>query len=125
MRRLTVGLVVVALALSAAATAHAKRPAAKRCGQAHPVACLKMAAHRHGVSFALLRSIAWCESRLIPTARNPSGASGLVQFMPGTWANTPYARRSPFRARWNALAGAWLIRRVGTGPWAASRHCWG
>jgi hypothetical protein len=48
-----------------------------------------------------------------------------MQFMPGTFAETPYWRHSIFSAKWNTLAGAWLMRRVGTGPWAASRHCWG
>ena len=132
MRRATIGLVVVALALGAAATAHAgsirnpaERHAAERCDHGRVNACLKRAAIHYRVSYALMRSIAWCESRLQPRAYNPSGASGLMQFMPGTWQATPYRARPVFSAKWNALAGAWLLRRQGTGPWTASRHCWG
>jgi hypothetical protein len=55
-------------------------------------------------------------------------ATGLMQFKPSTYAASPYAKHgkaSIFEAKWNALAGAWLITRVGTSPWAASRRCWG
>jgi soluble lytic murein transglycosylase-like protein len=41
-------------------------------------------------------------------ARNPSGASGLMQFMPSTWQTTPYRRRSIWSAKYNALAGGWM-----------------
>ena len=35
--------------------------------------------------------------------------AGLFQFrISGTWGTTPYARRSPWRAKWNALAAAWM-----------------
>lgn len=132
MRRATIGLVVAALALGAATTAHpatirdpVERHAATRCAHGHVPACLRRAAIRHHVPYRLLRTIAWCESRLQPGAYNPSGAGGLMQFMPATWQTTPYHRHSRFAAKWAALGGAWLIRRVGTGPWAASRHCWG
>lgn len=34
---------------------------------------------------ALLKSIAWCETRLDPCAVSPTGAQGLMQFMPATF----------------------------------------
>jgi soluble lytic murein transglycosylase-like protein len=122
---------------SAATDAHAhsgchsrecvERVARKQCSQTRPVPCLRRAAIRWRVSFRLQLAIARCESGLIPTRTNDrgSGSSGLMQFMPSTWATTPYRFRWIFSARWNALAGAWLMRRAGTAPWTASSACWG
>lgn len=99
----------------------------KQCSQSRPVACIRRAAMRHRVSFRLQLTIARCESGLDPTELNDagSGASGLMQFMPSTFAGTPYRFRWILSAKWNALAGAWLLKRAGTGPWTASRGCWG
>ena len=43
------------------------------------------AAARWGVSYDWLLRVATCESGLNPGAYNPSGASGLFQFMPSTY----------------------------------------
>jgi hypothetical protein len=104
-----------------------ERVAMHQCSQSRPVPCIRRAALRHRVSFHLQLTIARCESGLDPTETNNggSGASGLMQFMPSTFATTPYALRPLFSAKWNALAGAWLLRRAGTGPGLASRHCGG
>jgi len=49
-----------------------------------------------------------CESKLDPAAASGPHA-GLFQFrVSGTWGTTPYSRRSPWRAKWNALAAAWM-----------------
>lgn len=101
------------------------RVASKQCSQTRVVPCIRLGALRYRQPFWLLLKIAKCESGLRPRARNPSGSSGLMQFMPATFAGTPYRSRSIFSARWNALAGAWLLRAQGTDPWTASRHCWG
>jgi hypothetical protein len=62
--------------------------------------------------------VAWCESRYHPNSVNSSsGASGLFQFMPGTWAGTPWASQSPFDPVANAQAAAWLYNRYGPGRW--------
>jgi soluble lytic murein transglycosylase-like protein len=97
-----------------------------QCSQAHPIACIRRAAMHWRVSFYLQLAIARCESQLRPWVLNGggSGSSGLMQFMPGTFASTPYGSRWILSAKWNALAGAWLLRG-GTGPWTASRACWG
>ena len=60
-----------------------------------------------------------CESRLDPYAVGFGIHRGLFQFnYPGTWSTTPYAARDPFRAKWNALAAAWM-HHVGRGrEWA-------
>jgi len=63
--------------------------------------------------------IAWCESRYHPNSVNSdSGASGLFQFMPGTWSGTPWASKSPFDPVANAQAAAWLYSHYGPGRWS-------
>ena len=63
-------------------------------------------------------NVAWCESRYHPNSVNSSsGASGLFQFLPSTWAFTPYASHSPFDPQYNALAAAWLYARDGPSQW--------
>lgn len=63
-------------------------------------------------------NVAYCESRYHPNSVNSSsGASGLFQFLPSTWAFTPYASYSPFDPRYNSLAAAWLYNRDGPSQW--------
>lgn len=63
-------------------------------------------------------NVAYCESRYHPNSVNSSsGASGLFQFLPSTWAFTPYASSSPFDPRVNSLAAAWLYARDGPSQW--------
>src|SRR5690348_12876660 len=63
-------------------------------------------------------NVAYCESRYHPNSVNSSsGASGLFQFLPSTWAFTPYAAYSPFDPKYNALAAAWLYQRDGPSQW--------
>jgi regulator of protease activity HflC (stomatin/prohibitin superfamily) len=63
-------------------------------------------------------NVAYCESRYHPNSVNSdSGASGLFQFMPGTWGGTPWASQSPFDPVANAQAAAWLYNRYGPGRW--------
>lgn len=102
-----------------------KRVAKRQCSQTNVRACLLYASMRWHVSYRLIVSIAWCESRLNPYAYNRSGATGLLQWMSASWNATPYARHRRTSARWSSLAGAWALRHVGTGPWTASRPCWG
>jgi soluble lytic murein transglycosylase-like protein len=103
-----------------------ERVAMHQCSQTKVVPCIRRAALHWRVPFRLQLAIARCESGLRAWVRNNggSGSSGLMQFMPGTFAATPYGRYSILSAKWNALAGAWLLARAGTGPWAASRSCW-
>ncbi len=58
-------------------------------------------------------NIARCESGLNPGAYNPSGASGLFQIMPGTWAGTSQAGSSPYNAYANAVAAHEIFVRDG------------
>lgn len=94
-----------------------ERVARKQCSNERPVPCIRRAALHWDVSFTVLHRKAWCESRLIATASNPSGSIGLLEFMPGTWATTPYAEHSPWYAKWSALAGAWMHHVGRGGEW--------
>ena len=63
------------------------------------------------------------ESNYNPQAFNASsGASGLFQFLPSTWANTPQGKAgmSVFDATANAQAAAWYYNATGRtgGPWS-------
>ena len=58
-------------------------------------------------------NVARCESGLNPGAYNPSGASGLFQIMPGTWAGTSQAGSSPYNAYANAVAAHEIFVRDG------------
>ncbi|MEX0863450.1 MAG: transglycosylase SLT domain-containing protein [Acidimicrobiia bacterium] len=69
-------------------------------------------ANRVNEALAILR----CESNGDPDAYNPySGASGLFQFLPSTWASTApkagYAGASVFDPEANAASAAWLANR--------------
>lgn len=84
---------------------------------------IHVAAQRHGVSEAWLRRVAWCESRYVPWARNArSGAAGLFQFMPRTWAwMSAQAGRVGANVydAWAASdVAAWAFRNGYAGHWA-------
>ena len=94
-----------------------ERVAMKQCSQARPVPCIRRAALHHRVSFRMLLRKARCESTLDPYAVNGVHA-GLFQFnYPGTWRTTPYARRNPWRAKWNSLAAAWMHAKGRGSEW--------
>jgi hypothetical protein len=64
-------------------------------------------------------NIAYCESRYHPNSVNTdSGATGLFQFMAGTWSGTPWASKSRFDPVANAQAAAWLYKTYGPGRWS-------
>jgi hypothetical protein len=71
-------------------------------------------------------AILQCESLGEPDAYNPySGASGLFQFLPSTWASTSpkagFSGASPFDPEANTGTAAWLANRyheLGQGYWA-------
>lgn len=76
------------------------------------------AANRYGQSPSAMLAVARCESNLDPSAFNPrSNASGLFQFLPGTWRTTPYASSSIFDPYANANAAAWMWSVGRRGEW--------
>jgi uncharacterized protein YraI len=67
------------------------------------------AADRYGQPREDMLRVARCESVLDPTAVNASSnASGLFQFLPSTWATTPYADQDIFDPVANANAAGWM-----------------
>ena len=64
-------------------------------------------------------NVAYCESRYHPNSVNTdSGATGLFQFMAGTWGGTPWASKSRLDPVANAQAAAWLYTKYGPGRWS-------
>jgi len=77
------------------------------------------AARRFGQSRSEAFYIAWRESRYHWRETNSSsGAAGLFQFMPRTWAFTPYRHHSPYQPRWAALAAMWMWKHGYKSHWA-------
>ena len=62
--------------------------------------------------------VAACESGYNPNAYNPDGASGVFQFMPGTFRGTPYGNQNIFDASANVNAAAWYFQQHGGGAWS-------
>ena len=80
---------------------------------------IRRAAAHFGESKRHAYAIAHRESRFNPRVVNSSsGASGLYQFMPGTWASTPYHKKSVFSPKWAALGAMWMWSRGGYSHWA-------
>jgi hypothetical protein len=75
-----------------------------------PSAAVSPPAPASGVSLRVA-CIIQVESRGDPNARNRSGAAGLGQFLPGTWATTPQGKAgySVFNAAANTAAIQWMI----------------
>jgi len=77
---------------------------------------ITLACNTYG-SCSTLRRRAWCESRNDPNAQNASGASGLFQFLPGTFRSTPYGGSSIWSPYANALAAGWMQAHGRGGEW--------
>ena len=86
---------------------------------------IRSAAAAWGADPGQLLRVAWCESRYDPLAYNArSGASGLFQFMPATWAansvRAGYAGASPFDAVASANTAAYMFRNGQAWQWACT-----
>jgi hypothetical protein len=121
----TDGCLTRACDLRVTAKQHAERERVliRRCGQRTPRWCVERAIHTYrlgGWRAAWMRRVPGCESRWNPYAYNPSGATGLFQFLPSTWTTTRYGRRSITSAKWQALAAAWMLRQGRSREWVCS-----
>ncbi len=86
-------------------------PAAPRNGEGSSdiVSIIYAAADAYGQSREDMLRVATCESNLVPTAINASSqASGLFQFIPSTFASTPYAGQDIFDPVASANAAGWM-----------------
>ena len=81
----------------------------------HVVEAINLACATYGSCTTLWRK-ARCESGLSATATNGSIA-GLFQFVPSTFASTPYGRLSIFSPYANALAAGWMHAHGRGGEW--------
>jgi uncharacterized protein YraI len=73
------------------------------------IAIIYAAADRYGQSRTDMLRVARCESGLDPyNVTPPYSASGLFQFLPSTWASTPYANEDIFDPVANAMATGWM-----------------
>lgn len=73
------------------------------------VGIIYAAADQYGQPREDMLRVARCESVLDPSAVNASSnASGLFQFLPSTWATTPYADQDIFDPVANANAAGWM-----------------
>jgi uncharacterized protein YraI len=73
------------------------------------IAIIYAAAREFGLDGAEMVRIARCESNLDPyNVTPPYAATGLFQFLPSTWASTPYAHDNIFDPALNAQAAAWM-----------------
>jgi uncharacterized protein YabE (DUF348 family) len=90
-------------------------------GAAEIEAIIREAAAAQGADAAQLLRVAYCESRYNPGAYNASGAAGLFQFMPGTWAvnsvRAGFAGTSPFDPVAAANVAAWMFARGQAYQW--------
>jgi len=76
------------------------------------------AAAYYGQSGDDMLRVARCESGLDPNnVTPPYQASGLFQFLPSTWASTPYASQDIFDPEANAYAAAWMWSVGRRGEW--------
>ena len=91
-------------------------------GAAEIEAIIRDAAAAQGADAAQLMRVAYCESRYNPGAYNASsGASGLFQFLPSTWATNSvrawFAGTSPFDPVAAANVAAWMFARGQAYQW--------
>lgn len=132
MRKFVLAATAVLCLVPASVDAHkksspAERYFANRCGE-QSVSAVKACLHRATIhwndqpgapSYSTALYIARRESNFNPNICNTqgSGACGLTQFMPGTWASTPYGGFDVFSAKYNALAFAWGWSHLGPSHW--------
>jgi uncharacterized protein YabE (DUF348 family) len=84
-------------------------------------AIIREAAAAQGADADQLVRVGYCESRFNPGAYNASGAAGLFQFMPGTWAansvRAGYAGASVYDPVASANVAAWMFARGQAYQW--------
>lgn len=90
-----------------------------KCSNRNPRACVEELIRQRHIGepeAAWLLRIPGCESSWNPELPpNSAGATGLFQFLPSTWAGTPYGDHSIYSAFWQSRAAAWLYEKDGGG----------
>jgi small subunit ribosomal protein S19 len=90
-------------------------------GAAEIEAIIRDAAAAQGADADQLLRVAYCESRYNPGAYNASGASGLFQFLPSTWAANSVRAGFAGASVWDPVASAnvaaYMFRMGQAGQW--------
>jgi hypothetical protein len=90
-------------------------------GSSEIEAIIRDAAAAQGADADQLLRVAYCESRYNPGAYNASGAAGLFQFLPSTWAansvRAGFAGASVFDPVASANVAAFMFARGQAGQW--------
>jgi len=90
-------------------------------GSSEIEAIIRDAAAAQGADAEQLLRVAYCESRYNPGAYNASGAAGLFQFLPSTWAansvRAGFGGASVFDPVASANVAAWMFVRGQAGQW--------
>lgn len=88
------------------------------CGDSGPIRdCIHGAALTYGADEGWMLGVSLCESGWERYAHNPSGAESWFQFLPSTWATTPYGGRDITSAKWQSLAAAWMWTQGRQNEW--------
>ncbi len=91
---------------------------ASEYGNRDIVGIIKRAARTHGQNPEAMLRVARCESGLNPYAVDPSGSYyGLFQFVPSTFAGTPFGDSDIFDPVANANAAAWMWQQGRKSEW--------
>jgi len=118
------GRALVASAVVVSPVAEVRRVGTKPAPAPSDIAAvIGSAAAAWGADPDQLLRVAWCESRYNPYAVNArSGAAGLFQFMPATWAansvRAGYGGASVFDAVANANTAAYMFRNGQAAQWS-------
>lgn len=88
---------------------------------------LDAAAQKYGIPEALVRAVAYVESRWNPQAKSGVGAVGIMQIMPGTAEGLGVKDRTDPKqsAEGGAKLLAALYKRAGSWPVAIAAYNWG
>lgn len=91
------------------------------CTDAGPVGdCIHGAAVTYSADESWMINVSQCESSWDRYAQNPSGSSGLFQFLPSTWETTPYGNKDIWSVKYQSLAAAWMYVVGRSGEWVCS-----
>jgi hypothetical protein len=121
-------VVLLAVALLVVVIVATARASTQRGPSRVVVEAISLAAATYGHGAELWRK-ARCETggtydprsrnpRAVATKYGPEHASGLFQFLPSTWRQTPYARFSIWSPFASALAAGWMHAHGRGGEWS-------
>lgn len=94
-----------------------KRAKAAYCWKQGVKCWIRKAARKYHQPVADAMRVAECESGFDPN-NSYAGHYGLFQFLPSTFATTPYRNRDIWSPKWNSYAAMWMWSVGRRGEWA-------